>query len=319
MSRVWTDRSGEVHTNGSTLLERTEGPHHYRASCPACDGSWVVGYGTWRDREAPVCTSCSTRYARPDRSGERKGGAVLVERLPDAAGRSPYYRARCECGGEWNLRLASWQARDTPRCRPCASRRAAIAGHGRPRKPRARAPQPKQVKTFQPGETVGDWTLSGEHRRDESARQRRWQCTCSCGREVWVLGASLRNGKSTCCGRCGLDQSLPVGYGGAHQRIVRAKGRATYHPCIVCAEPGNDWAYTHSDLFALVAAERKDGPKMQYSTDPDRYESMCREHHRAYDARVAAMIAGKVKVETVADLFAALMGKLPALDLTPDE
>lgn len=56
------------------------------------------------------------------------------------------------------------------------------------------------------GQKFGEWTVL---ERDYEAQKQRnsskayWKCQCSCGLKRSVVGADLRNGKSTGCGKCG--------------------------------------------------------------------------------------------------------------------
>ena len=53
------------------------------------------------------------------------------------------------------------------------------------------------------GKRFGHWVVLAQlpKRHFRSGRSESvWQCRCACGTEREVLGASLRSGKSTCCG-----------------------------------------------------------------------------------------------------------------------
>ena len=49
------------------------------------------------------------------------------------------------------------------------------------------------------GMTFGEWTVL-ERAENSKSGHSRWLCRCSCGTKIKVLGNSLLNGKSKCCG-----------------------------------------------------------------------------------------------------------------------
>lgn len=63
-----------------------------------------------------------------------------------------------------------------------------------------------------------------------------------------------------------------VGYGGAHHRLVKARGKASVHRCVTCGGTGEVWAY----IGSAGPARRVDEHGRNYSADPNDYASMCR-------------------------------------------
>jgi hypothetical protein len=68
-----------------------------------------------------------------------------------------------------------------------------------------------------------------------------------------------------------------IGYGGVHQRVRRALGRASTYLC-PCGEPADHWAYDHADQD-----ERRSEDGLLYSTDLAHYMPMCARCHRRLD------------------------------------
>ena len=59
-------------------------------------------------------------------------------------------------------------------------------------------PRPKAIRKDLTGQRFNRWTVIG-YVGNPSGRTR-WLCRCDCGREKIVLGRTLTNGSSTCCG-----------------------------------------------------------------------------------------------------------------------
>jgi hypothetical protein len=68
-----------------------------------------------------------------------------------------------------------------------------------------------------------------------------------------------------------------IGYVTAHERIYRARGRATGYLC-ACGRRASHWAYRHDDPAALVDADGR-----PYSVDPAHYDAMCVPCHKRFD------------------------------------
>lgn len=80
-----------------------------------------------------------------------------------------------------------------------------------------------------------------------------------------------------------------VGYGAAHRRVYRAKGRAADHRCQHCGNPAKQWAYDHTDPNELAEVQRIRGvpTELVYSLDPIHYFPLCQPCHREHDGRVS--------------------------------
>lgn len=74
-----------------------------------------------------------------------------------------------------------------------------------------------------------------------------------------------------------------IGYLAAHDRVYRARGIATAHPCVSCPAQAKDWALRKD------AGTRQIDPGTGYafSPDPDDYQPMCRSCHSRYDRAAA--------------------------------
>jgi len=73
-----------------------------------------------------------------------------------------------------------------------------------------------------------------------------------------------------------------ITYIGAHERIWRAKGKASNYMC-GCGEGADEWAYTYDDP---CPNEMVSPLGQKYSADFTRYVPMCRRCHRVYDKAV---------------------------------
>lgn len=69
-----------------------------------------------------------------------------------------------------------------------------------------------------------------------------------------------------------------IKYKSAHHRVVRAKGKASQHPCELCNGPAQDWAYNHEDPTPLTAPDGR-----LYSSKPEFYIPLCKTCHRRLD------------------------------------
>lgn len=85
------------------------------------------------------------------------------------------------------------------------------------------------------------------------------------------------------------SKGADIGYGAAHSRVGRVKGKAASYACVACAGPAEQWAYDHADPNARRApTDALLGAGMLYSADPDHYQPMCRPCHAAFDRAHAA-------------------------------
>src|SRR5690606_2960253 len=101
----------------------------------------------------------------------------------------------------------------------------------------------------------------GSRTRSGGKRIATWLCACDCGQEAVVVGANLRSGSTRSCGCLARELAAEnvvkvavrgyrkdvVGYGAAHERVYRKRGRASQHDCVDCGERAEEWSYDHSD------------------------------------------------------------------------
>lgn len=80
-----------------------------------------------------------------------------------------------------------------------------------------------------------------------------------------------------------------VGYGAAHRRVYRAKGRAADYQCQHCGSRAKQWAYDHAAPQAMTELVIVRGvlTPLQYSIDPSHYIPLCQPCHRVHDGRTA--------------------------------
>lgn len=78
-----------------------------------------------------------------------------------------------------------------------------------------------------------------------------------------------------------------VSYSGAHNRVLKAKGRAVDHQCTLCGGQAAHWAYDHTDPQAITELVPIRGvlTPLEYSLDPARYMPICQPCHRIFDGR----------------------------------
>jgi hypothetical protein len=74
---------------------------------------------------------------------------------------------------------------------------------------------------------------------------------------------------------------------GLHQRIHKARGKASEYACVDCDKPARHWSYDHSD-----PNEKHDPEKGPYSPDIDRYEPRCVRCHKRFDLAFIAQRRG---------------------------
>lgn len=126
------------------------------------------------------------------------------------------------------------------------------------------------------GQTFGSWTVL------DRADGQRWSCVCVCGEIRDVFGPHLRGGITKSCG-CSRKKAL-LTYEVAHRKVMRARGKAKYWPCVDCDAPASDWSYDHSDPDELTEERFVNGVLAQvktYSANPDHYSPKCRKCNTA--------------------------------------
>jgi hypothetical protein len=69
-----------------------------------------------------------------------------------------------------------------------------------------------------------------------------------------------------------------IGYGTAHDRVRKVRGKAQEHRCVGCGGQAAQWAYRHGTERLLLDHRGK-----PYSNDPNDYDPMCIRCHRIAD------------------------------------
>jgi hypothetical protein len=77
-----------------------------------------------------------------------------------------------------------------------------------------------------------------------------------------------------------------VRYGGAHDRIVAVRGKASEHSCVDCGGPARDWSLIHDAPDERIAASGC-AAGLAYSLDVWAYEPRCAMCHKRYDQLAA--------------------------------
>lgn len=106
--------------------------------------------------------------------------------------------------------------------------------------------------------------------------------TCAqCGKEALVVG----DGRF--CSRACADVTTrgrrldSVTYRTAHQRVQRARGKASGHPCVDCGSAAAEWSYDLRDADELIGTGRFAGKS--YSLKPEHYHPRCIPCHQRHD------------------------------------
>mgnify|MGYP000845434441 FL=1 len=83
-----------------------------------------------------------------------------------------------------------------------------------------------------------------------------------------------------------VSKGRDIGYGAAHDRVRKLRGRASQYICTECGGPAQQWAYNHRDPDVIRAPmDALLGAGMLYSADPAFYQPMCKRCHSAFDAK----------------------------------
>ena len=114
-----------------------------------------------------------------------------------------------------------------------------------------------------------------------SRRASAWECRCDCGATATVRVGDLNRGSVRSCGALHHQLEDDAEYTAAHDRVYRAKGRASTHTCVDCGRPASQWSYDHTDPDERVSATVKGNPP--YSLNPDHYQPRCVPCHKAFD------------------------------------
>lgn len=110
-----------------------------------------------------------------------------------------------------------------------------------------------------------------------------WECRCDCGRVVIRKAGGLNRGDNRSCGdRPTHHRTDSAGYGAAHDRVRRDRGRIGLHVCVNCGDPARHWSYNHDDPDELYAEGLSAHP-VAYSLKPEHYSPRCVPCHKRYD------------------------------------
>lgn len=127
-------------------------------------------------------------------------------------------------------------------------------------------------------------------------------CKNDCGRPVERIAAGL-------CNRCyqrawyranratpripGDQTVTPVGYGQAHIKLARFRGKARDYSCVDCGKQALEWSYDGGSEYEQreVRIQQNRGKEVRtvttWSPDINAYSPRCRPCHRAYDGKAA--------------------------------
>lgn len=79
-----------------------------------------------------------------------------------------------------------------------------------------------------------------------------------------------------------------ITYRTAHTRVVRLRGLASQHDCVVCGARASEWSYDHTDPAEkqeTIQGWRGIEWTVSYSADVERYEPLCRLCHIRRDRK----------------------------------
>lgn len=114
-----------------------------------------------------------------------------------------------------------------------------------------------------------------------SGEASRWLCKCECGREHEVRTGDLNSGSVRTCGHVSHQLEPDAEYGAAHDRVVRARGKARTHKCVDCESRASQWSYDHADPDERHSAAVKGAPA--FSLNPSHYVARCVPCHKRFD------------------------------------
>lgn len=146
--------------------------------------------------------------------------------------------------------------------------------------------RPEQPHADLTGQRFGQLVAKEYLKRDSTRTVSMWLCQCDCGRTSTVRTGDLRRGTVRTCGAIAHQLEEAIEYTAAHDRVVRAKGRAAEHDCVDCGRTAAHWSYDHQDPGELHSATVKGSPP--FSLNPDHYQPRCVPCHKVYDLTVAA-------------------------------
>jgi hypothetical protein len=214
-----------------------------------------------------------------DHTGSRFGLLQVLSRAPDkvmpSGRRATHWNVRCDCGTEKTVDAGALTAGRVVSC-GCHRRRLA-----------------SRTEDLS-GERFGCLVvlnLAGRHIQAGGQAKTLWDVRCDCGTETVVQAGKLRSGHTTSCGcavrRMGEDNPLwrgsNVGYGAAHTRVMRARGRPSEHPCLDCGGPAADWSYN-----GLAGEDELVDPRgLRYSPHISDYDPRCKRCHKRQDMELA--------------------------------
>lgn len=129
----------------------------------------------------------------------------------------------------------------------------------------------------------------------------KWICECDCGRTRLVTAGELkRTGERNTCGdRSVHRRGNDAGYGAAHQRVYRDRGKATDYDCADCGEQAKQWSYNHDDQNEKF----DESMGLKYSLDPAHYSPRCVPCHKSFDLSLIRDARTFTPIEGVSTLF----------------
>lgn len=162
--------------------------------------------------------------------GNQYGKLTVLSRA-GSKGRSATWLCRCGCGAEVVIRGDSLRSNNTRSC-GCLQRE-----------------QRKQYLKNEIGKRYGRLIILGRAGMNRHG-QRLWLCRCECGKELKVLGGSLRRGATQSCGclqkeRAGDANRLPIGEAAFNRLIDRIKRSAK--------QRGYIWSLTEDQVRQLTS------------------------------------------------------------------
>ena len=86
------------------------------------------------------------------------------------------------------------------------------------------------------------------------------------------------------------NSRLGFTYAAAHLSLREQYGRAKEHDCSVCFQPADEWAFVKEwcpEEEMLSQIRGKKSREFFYSKDAGHYITLCRSHHRSYDAGIS--------------------------------
>ncbi len=219
---------------------------------------------------------------------------------------------RCQdCAGALPVRRKGQPGPARAHCDECRSQRKRQRDRGR-YVPKGYPVKRPGRRVHAPSDRFGALVLVAYVGRDSGGT--RAEFLCDCGQTKTLRLGNVTSGATTDCADRAAhpdprSKGRQIAYGTAHHRVTAQRGRAREHPCALCGDQAEHWAYAHGDHDQRADLAGKDAGR-PFSPEPAHYLPACRPCHARWDnARRAT--GGGLSLAHVA--LRAVVGEAPAM------